>query len=461
MVIARQLLFLLVVAAAFWLFFRRIRRIRGNILSGKPENLRDRPAERWRNVLLVAFGQRKMFTKPLPAILHLLIYAGFLIINIEGIEFFLDGVTGQHRTIARFLQGIGWTGFYTVTLNLFEFLAVGVILACVLFLIRRNVLRVKRFEGPEMRSWPTLDANLILIFEIILMFAIMSMNAADQILQERGVAGYPQTGRMIFSDLFASPFYRSLDTPALIAVERIAWWLHIIGIFSFAVYVTYSKHLHTFMAFPNTYYARLTPRGMLSPMPEVTREVKAMLGLQGAPESAAEAPGRLGARDVADLSWKSLMDAYTCTECGRCTSVCPANLTGKKLSPRKIMMDTRDRLEEWGEFAASAGPGASDGKYLLDHYISREELFACTTCNACVEACPVLIDPLSIIVQLRRYLAMEESGSPAQWNSMYANLETTFSPWKFSHSDRFNWARELQAEAAGDGSRGGRESEKA
>lgn len=439
MVIAQQILFLLVAATAGWLFLRRIWRIRRNILSGRATLRSDRPTMRWRNVLLIAFGQKKMFKKPLAAFFHLLIYVGFLIINIEGIEFFLDGITGRHRTVARLLNDIGWNSFYTVTLNLFEFLAVGVILACIIFLIRRNLFRVKRFDGPEMSRWPKLDANLILIFEIILMFAIMSMNAADQILQERGVAGYPHTGRMIFSDLFASPFYRGLQTPSLIAVERAAWWLHIIGIFSFAVYVTYSKHLHTFMAFPNTYYANLEAPGKMQSMPEVTREVKAMLGLNGGDAANSDAPGRLGARDVTDLSWKSLMDAYTCTECGRCTAVCPANITGKKLSPRKIMMDTRDRLEIWG-----AGANGSAGeKPLLDGHISREEVFACTSCNACVEACPVLIDPLAIILQLRRYLAMEESGSPAQWNMMYSNLETSFSPWKFSHSDRFNWASEI------------------
>ncbi len=446
MVLFQQLLFFLVVGLAAWFFLQRIYRIRRNILLGKDEDRSDNPAKRWMSVLLVAFGQKKMFKKPIPAVLHLLIYAGFLIINIEGIEFFLDGILGKHRTIARYLEKINLTGFYTATLNIFEFLAVLVILSCVFFLIRRNAFKIKRFDGLEMTRWPKLDANLILIFEIILMFAIMTMNASDQILQERNVAGYPKTGLMIFSEVFASPFYRPLNTEILLVVERVAWWIHIIGIFAFAIYVTYSKHLHTFMAFPNTYYANLEPVGKIKNMTEVTREVNMMLGLQGT-ENQDVTPeiGRLGAKDVRDLSWKNLMDAYTCTECGRCTSVCPANQTGKKLSPRKIMMDTRDRLEEIGELVARNGKEADDGKSLLDDYITKEEVFACTSCNACVEACPVTIDPLSIILQLRRYMCMEESSAPAEWNTMFSNIETSFSPWKFPPSDRFKWAEELKA----------------
>ena len=447
MILFQRILFLVVVAVAAYFFIRRLLRIRSNILLGCDEDRSDQPSQRWRSVLLVAFGQKKMFKKPIPAFLHLLIYVGFLVINIEGIEFFLDGITGRHRTIARLLEGWDLTGFYTATLNIFEFLAVGVILSCVFFLIRRNVLGIKRFSGSEMTRWPRLDANLILIFEIILMFAIMTMNAADQILQERQVAGYPDTGLMIFSEIFASPFYRDLETPTLIVVERVAWWLHIVGIFAFAVYVTHSKHLHTFMAFPNTYYASLEPFGKIRNMPEVTREVKMMLGIQEAGDSGQESEIKtLGAKDVGDLSWKNLMDAYTCTECGRCTAECPANQTGKLLSPRKIMMDTRDRLEELGTFKAKNGEDQHDGKSLLDQYISKEEIFACTTCNACVEACPVTIDPLSIILQLRRYTAMEESASPQAWNSMFSNIETSFSPWKFPPSDRFKWAEDLKTE---------------
>jgi heterodisulfide reductase subunit C len=276
------------------------------------------------------------------------------------------------------------------------------------------------------------------------MFAIMTMNASDQILQERNVVGYPTTGLMIFSDIFASPFYRLLDTGALIVVERVAWWLHIIGIFAFAIYVTYSKHLHTFMAFPNTYFASLEPAGKIRNMPEVTKEVSGMMGISNALSSVDAEIKTLGARDVTDLSWKNLMDAYTCTECGRCTSECPANQTGKKLSPRKIMMDTRDRVEELGGLMASKGKDFKDDKFLLDTRITKEEIFACTSCNACVEACPVMIDPLSIILQLRRYTAMEESTSPGEWNAMFANIETSFAPWKFPPSERFKWSQELK-----------------
>ena len=279
MILLQQILFLFIVAVAAYFFFKRIVRIRKNILLGLDEDRSDQSAKRWRSMLLVAFGQRKMFKKPTPALLHLLIYIGFIIINIEGIEFFLDGVTGNHRTIAGILEKWNLTEFYTIIFNIFEFLAVGVILSCVFFLIRRNVLKVNRFSGLEMTRWPKLDANLILIFEIILMFAIMTMNATDQILQERNIAGYPETGLMIISEVFASPFYRPLNAEVLIIVERVAWWLHIIGIFSFAIYVTYSKHLHTFMAFPNTYYANLEPLGKIKNMPEVTREVNMMLGI--------------------------------------------------------------------------------------------------------------------------------------------------------------------------------------
>lgn len=442
-----QILFLVVTSAAAYLFFSRIFRIRKNILLGRDEDRSDQPSKRWKSMLLVAFGQKLMFKKPIPAFLHLLIYIGFIVINIEGIEFFLDGITGHHRTIAGVLERMGHTGFYTTTLNIFEFLAVAVLLSCVFFLIRRNIFKVKRFDGLEMTKWPKLDANLILIFEIFLMFAIMTMNASDQILQERSIVGYPETGLMFFSDLFASPFYRSFSTEALIIIERIAWWIHIVGIFAFAIYVTYSKHLHTLMAFPNTYYANLEPLGKIKNMPEVTREVNLMLGIattenQDAPTEIA----RLGAKDVRDLSWKNLMDAYTCTECGRCTAECPANQTGRKLSPRKIMMDTRDRIEDLGELIAKKGKDIDDGKSLLGDYISKEEIFACTSCNACVEACPVTIDPLSIILQMRRFMSMEESSAPADWNSMFSNIETSFSPWKFPPSERFSWAEELKNE---------------
>lgn len=445
-----QVLFAAVIVVAAYFFLKRINRIRGNILLGRDEDRSDRPAQRWSNMLLIAFGQKKMFKKIIPAVLHAFIYIGFLVINIEVIEFILDGLLGKHRVFALLLEDLQLTGLYTVIMNIFELLAVLVILACVFFLIRRNILKVNRFGGIEMTNWPKLDANLILIIEIILMLAILTMNATDQLLQEQNVAGYTKTGVIIFSKMFAMPIYQSFDTSTLILIERFAWWFHIIGILAFAIYVTYSKHLHIFLAFPNTYYGNLEPAGKISNMPEVTKEVNMMLGIANADSQEAPAEiARLGAKDVMDLSWKNLMEAYTCTECGRCTSECPANMTGKKLSPRKIMMETRDRVEEIGAYRAKNGNDANDGKSLLGDYISNEEIFACTSCNACVEACPVLINPLSIILQLRRYSCMEESSGPAEWNSVYSNIETSFSPWKFPPSERFNWASELEKEQNG------------
>jgi ferredoxin len=348
----------------------------------------------------------------------------------------IDGFAGTHRIFAPFLGS-----FYTVLMNIFEFLAIAVLLACVFFLVRRNILKVTRFQGVEMTSWPRLDANLILITEITLMIAILTMNACDQILQPQS-DHYPATGQLYFSSLLI-PLFNSFSVSSLIFIERFAWWFHIIGILAFTVYITYSKHLHIVLAFPNTYFARVDSRGEMSNMPVVTNEVKVMLGLPGAETNATPAePGRFGAKDVNDLNWNNLLAAYTCTECGRCTSECPANITGKKLSPRKIMMDTRDRMEDVGKSMDKGGAGLADGKFLLGDYITKEEINACTSCNACVEACPVLISPLDIILELRRYVAMEESGSPASWNSMFQNIETSFAPWKFSPSDRFNWAKE-------------------
>ncbi len=429
-----QILFLLVLAGAGYLLVRRIGAIRRNINLGKPHNRQASSSERLKVMLLIALGQKKMFKRPVPAILHLMIYVGFLVINLEVLEFVIDGLTGTHRIFAPYLGT-----FYTISINIFELLALAVIIACIIFLIRRNVLKLPRFWNREMTSWPRLDANLILIIEILLMTAILTMNAADQVLQHRD-ATYPFTGPLFISGLL-TPWFQNLDTEALIIWERTAWWFHIVGILGFAIYITYSKHLHIFMAFPNTYYSKLGPLGKMENMPQVTNEVKLMLGL--AQESAEQAPpdGRFGAKDVTDLSRINIMNAYACTECGRCTSECPANITGKKLSPRKIMMDVRDRAEEMG---ASNGEN-QNGKSLLGDYITKEEINACTNCNACVEACPVNIDPLSIIIQLRRYLAMEESAGPAEWNNMYANIETNFAPWKFSSADRFNWGDEFNA----------------
>lgn len=425
---------MMVFAAALFFFTRKVRQIRGNIFLGRPKVIRDRKGQRWKCVLLLALGQKKMFRNWIPAVLHLFVYAGFIIINIEIIEIIIDGLSGRHRILAPVMGSL-----YNVLIGCFEVLAVLVIAGCVVFLIRRNILRVRRLQGREMTSWPKSDANYILLMEIALMLLFLTMNTADQALQQRLVPAYTKTGSFWISSLLA-PWFGHLATGTLTGLERGCWWLHITGVLFFLNYLPYSKHFHIILAFPNAYYRNLNPEGLMQNMPAIQHEVAMMLD-PGDQEPSSTTPERFGAKDVQDLSWKNLMDAYTCTECGRCTAACPASQTGKLLSPRKIMMDTRDRLEEVGDKLRKSGPGADDGRSLLHDYITAEELRACTTCNACVEECPVSISPLEIILELRRYLIMEEASAPQEWNAMFGNIENNRAPWKFSPEDRAGWAR--------------------
>ncbi len=427
-----QIIFVILAIAGTALFTFNARKVIRNIKLGKAVNRSDRPSERWMTMLKVAFGQTKMAVRPVPFFLHLVVYLGFVIINLEVLEIVIDGIFGTHRIFA----GLG--GFYNFLIGSFELLAAGVWLACAIFLIRRNVIKVKRFSGVEMKNWPKSDANYILITEILLMTAFLTMNAADAKLQALGAAHYIEAGAFPISTWLQNLLPNNVNS--LIFIERFCWWFHIVGIFAFLNYLPYSKHFHIMLAFPNTYFSKLTPKGQFSNMDSVTNEVKAMLDPSFVP--AETAPGKFGAKDVQDLTWVNLLNAYTCTECGRCTSVCPANITGKLLSPRKIMMDTRDRMEEVGKNIDKHGSEHQDGKSLLDDYITREEIWACTSCNACVEACPVNIDPLEIIMELRRYAVMEESVAPASINAMLGNVENNGAPWKYSPADRFNWTEE-------------------
>jgi len=435
--ILQQILFLLLVVTAVTLFTKKIRQIRKAIQLGVEEEIADNKAQRWRNVLLLAFGQKKMFRNPLVGVLHFLVYAGFIIINIEILEIILDGLLGTHRLFANSLGTL-----YLFLINAFEVLALLVIVACAIFLIRRNIIKLQRFISKELDGWPRSDANYILFTEIILMLLFLTMNSADTLLQQRGISHYTEanTGNFIISQ-WLHPLLQSMSNSQLIGVERTCWWLHIIGIFAFLNYLPYSKHLHIILAFPNAYYARLTPLGKMENMPQVQQEVLYAMQPELAPTDATP-PTRFGAKDVTDLSWKNILDAYSCTECGRCTAACPANITGKKLSPRKIMMDTRDRAEEIIQQKSKDEAWNGDGKSLLHNYITVEELRACTTCNACVQECPVSINPLDIILQLRRQLIMEESNAPQEWNAMFSNIENNFAPWKFSPEDRSKWMAE-------------------
>ncbi|HJU45764.1 MAG TPA: (Fe-S)-binding protein, partial [Chitinophagaceae bacterium] len=410
MQILSQILFVLVAGFATGLFIVRTSRIRRNILLGKEEDYSGNKPERWKNLLLLAFGQKKMFKKPLVAVMHFVIYAGFIIINIEVLEIVLDGIFGTHRLFAASLGS-----FYSFLINFFEMLAAGVIIVCAAFLSRRNILKLKRFIGKDLDGWPRSDANYILITEIVLMTLFLTMNAADTLLQQRGYGHYGGhlTGNFAVSSV-VQPLLDGFSSSSLVTLERTCWWLHIIGIFAFLNYLPYSKHLHILLAFPNAYYVRLKPQGHMKNMPAIQNEVLYAMQPELAPAEAAP-PASFGAKDIKDLSWRNLLDAYSCTECGRCTAACPANITGKRLSPRKIMMDTRDRSEEIGRNIDLNKEFKEDGKTLLHNYISVEELRACTTCNACVEACPVGISPLEIILKLRRSLVMEESNAPQEW----------------------------------------------
>jgi heterodisulfide reductase subunit C len=438
MQIAQQILFILLSVVAIALFTKKAKEIIRNIKLGRDETINDNRAQRWKNLFLLAFGQKKMFRNPLVAVLHFFVYAGFIIINIEVLEIVLDGIFGTHRLFAPFLGG-----FYTFLINSFEILAVLVLLGCLIFLIRRNIIKLKRFISKDLDGWPRSDANYILITEIVLMALFLTLNASDTLLQTRGVEHYPAhpTGNFIFSQ-YLHPLLNGISNDGLLMVERACWWLHIIGIFAFLNYLPYSKHLHIILAFPNTWYGRLQPMGKMENMPAIQNEVLYAMQPELAPTNA-EAPKKFGAKDIADLSWKNLLDAYSCTECGRCSAACPANTTGKLLSPRKIMMDTRDRMEEVGKNITKNGEFKDDSKSLLHDYISVEELRACTTCNACVQECPVSINPLDIILQLRRYLVMEESNSPQEWAAMFGNVENNFAPWKFSPDERDKWTEEV------------------
>jgi ferredoxin len=432
-----SILFILLLGSGVVLFTFNVRKVMRNIRLGKELDRTDHPKERWSVMTRVALGQSKMVTRPIPAILHIFVYVGFVIINIEVVEMFVDGIFGTHRFLS-------FTGpFYSFLIASFEILAFLVTFGCVVFLIRRNIVKVKRLISNELDGWPKTDANAILITEILLMTAFFIMNACDSKLVENGNHHYT-VGFAHPVSQFLLPLLSDLPDARLMLIERSCWWFHIVGIIAFLNYLPYSKHFHILLAFPNVYYSNLKPKGAFTNLQSVTNEVKAMMDPSFVPPVAdPNVPLRFGAKDVTDLNWKQLLDAYTCTECGRCTSSCPANITGKLLSPRKIMMDTRDRLTEVGKnIDANKGEFKDDGKSLLGNYITAEELWACTSCNACVQECPVNIDPLSIIMDMRRFLVMEQSAAPAELNGMFSNTENNGAPWQFSPSDRLNWAKE-------------------
>jgi len=445
MQIISQILFLIALIAGIGFFARNIRRVIRNIKLGKEIDRNDNKGERFAKMARIAFGQSKMVKKPVSGFLHVIVYVGFIIINIEVLEIIIDGLFGTHRVLS--FMG----GFYDILIASFEVLALLVLIGVIVFWIRRNVLNIYRFLSRELKGWPKNDANYILYFEMVLMVLFLVMNATDYQLQLNGAPHYASEAGIVGSfpiSQFLLPVFDGMSNATLIIIERAAWWLHILGILFFLNYLYYSKHLHIILAFPNVYFSKLKPQGEMNNLQSVTDEVKLMMDPDADPfaapaeeEEGAE-PDKFGASDVFDLNQVQLLNSYTCTECGRCTAECPANQTGKKLSPRKIMMDTRDRLEEVGEIINTKGKYEDNGKQLLDDFILREELWACTTCNACVEACPVGIDPLSIITDMRRYLVMEESAAPNELAIAMTNIENNGAPWPYNQQDRLNWAKE-------------------
>ncbi|QNM86865.1 (Fe-S)-binding protein [Polaribacter pectinis] len=432
-----NIIFAIALLLGIGFFVMNIHKLSRNIKLGKDVDRTDRKPERLKNMIKIALGQSKMVKRPFSGFLHIVVYVGFIIINIEVLEIIIDGLFGTHRIF----QGVLGNGFYAFLIGTFEILAALVFVAVVIFWLRRNVSNIKRFFSKEMKGWPKNDGNNILYFEMVLMTLFLVMNATDTAFQQAGI-GNPISQ-------FIAPLFDGFSAETIHTIERSAWWIHILGILVFLNYLYYSKHLHILLAFPNTYLANLNPKGQFNNLESVTNEVKLMMDPDAdpyaAPAEGAEetVPEKFGASDVTDLNWVQLLNSYTCTECGRCTSSCPANLTGKELSPRKIMMDTRDRLEEVGRnIDANGGTFVDDGKQLLNDYIKPEELWACTSCNACVEECPVNIDPLSIIMDMRRYLVMEESAAPQELNMMMTNIENNGAPWQYNQQDRLNWAKE-------------------
>lgn len=440
-----NIIFFILLVAGFGLFGKSLQKVYRNIRLGKPIDRTDRKSERWALMADVALGQSKMTKRPIAGFLHLFVYVGFVIINIELIEIIVDGIFGTHRFLSM-IFGETLYAYFTATL---EVLAILVIIAVVFFFIRRNFYGVKRLTMKELFGWPKDDANWILVIEFALMSAFFMMNASDAILQSRGAEGFHQLGSFPISEMFFIPFLEvfSFDNIVLVIIERGAWWFHFVGILFFMNYLYYSKHLHIILAFPSTWYANLEPFGKFNNLDSVTNEIKLMMDPNADPyaasaEGATEVPSKFGAEDVFDLNQVQLLNAYSCTECGRCTSVCPANITGKKLSPRAILMKTRDRLEEVSANIDKNGAFVDDGKKLLNDYITKEELWACTTCNACTDACPILLDPLSIIFEMRRFLVMEQSAAPQELNLMMTNVENNAAPWQYNQADRLNWAND-------------------